>query len=958
MKKIILIFILSIAIYKVFAQDYIIDFEGTGASNSVDEVIVENLDQNTKLLLQGYNILHLSNKVGKNEISINYGQDLKIYPNPTSGNCTVEFQVEASGKTNIEVFNLNGILIGKEQYILNKGKHSFDICGLPPGLYILRIFFKDYSLIGKVLSSGSLGSGIGINFKHCNGDNLANSTLKSTDYDVYMQYNSGERLKFTGSSDNFQTILTEIPTQSKTITFPFYECMDTDGSNYPVVHIGSQLWMAENLKTQRYQNGDPIEVIYDSTEWKEAKFGALSYFENNSGNDNFYNIYNILYNWYSVSDERNIAPKGWRVSTREDWITLSNFLGGEQEAGKKIKDFGTNYWEYSSSEVTNESGFTGLPCGYRYADGNFYSLGQEALWWCNTEYDSDLSDLFGLSIYNDSLINYIVEKSSGLSVRCIKEGFNTSSVVPTLGPPVIDNVTFSSAEVRSNIISDGGATINDRGICWSKSSNPNIDKYKMTNGTGPGSYSNQISGLTEGTTYYVRSFATNSVGTGYGNVISFKTKGTANENNCFTFYSDTNGEQETCLLAKYKIEDKIFNFFGFYYGYDNSWFKINGLSILNSTLNKKTVLSTSEDGQSFYYFDINNNVKDSILIVINDINKRPYFTIYNYNWKTQTGIKILEQFLNDDILKSAYIPDEKKYPIIKTPNGVLNYENKISESTPEDEEWFYKHVKEFGELHPVVEYGNKITLKLDSIRKVATKNIADFCVKAKSLFEGVSENFKFFNFNHNEFQNDVVATYEQSQTQNSIEIQDVKNGVTIPSKEEDEFMDVNVDGKDYHITWESNKGNVHLFHPEAVGSIGISAYGFGIDDIQIGYNYNSDVPTYNSDWVLINVAEGEYEIENECDYNQSKKKYFTAKIVVNDVEYWSPIRFSSLFGTESSCDCLKGNLTIKRDGLYLVGSFNFVAAEPYSCHYNSNSNTSNCDSKINVKGNFRTWIYR
>lgn len=101
--------------------------------------------------------------------------------------------------------------------------------------------------------------------------------------------------------------------------------------------------------------------------------------------------------------------------------------------------------------------------------------------------------------------------------------FTTTVVVPVMTTTTASAVTSSSASSGGNITSDGGASVTARGVCWSTSQNPTIANSKTTNGTGTGSFTSSITGLSPGTTYYVRAYGTNSTGTGYGDQVSFTT---------------------------------------------------------------------------------------------------------------------------------------------------------------------------------------------------------------------------------------------------------------------------------------------------------------------------------------------------------------------------------------------------------------------------------------------------
>jgi len=158
-------------------------------------------------------------------------------------------------------------------------------------------------------------------------------------------------------------------------TLNYGSVTDIDGNVYKTIQIGTQTWMAENLKTTKYRNGDPITYLTDYATWNILNLGAYFWFNNDITNKG---TYGALYNWYAATDSRNIAPAGWHVPTYDELTTLINYLGGTLAAGK-IKETGTNHWP-SPNTGTNETGFTALPGGIR--DGNsFIGIEQTGYWW-------------------------------------------------------------------------------------------------------------------------------------------------------------------------------------------------------------------------------------------------------------------------------------------------------------------------------------------------------------------------------------------------------------------------------------------------------------------------------------------------------------------------------------------------------------------------------------------------
>lgn len=289
--------------------------------------------------------------------------------------------------------------------------------------------------------------------------------------------------------------------------------VDIDGNTYHSVIIGKQTWMVENLKVSKYRNGDVIPFITDNTAWTTQTAGACTNYNNS---DVLASKYGKLYNWYAVADTRNIAPVGWHIAGNGEWDTLLAYLGGGVTAAKKLKESGTVNWQ-SPNTSTNESGFTALPAGQRGSiNGTSVYAGICTYWWISNRDNSNITYLRSLGGENASVDSYNNGgKSGGISVRCLKD------TVPSLATSSITLITDTTATSGGNISDDGGVAISAKGVCWSTSPNPTTNDFKTTEVTG--SFVSSLKGLIPSTTYYVRAYATNSVGTAYGNQISFTT---------------------------------------------------------------------------------------------------------------------------------------------------------------------------------------------------------------------------------------------------------------------------------------------------------------------------------------------------------------------------------------------------------------------------------------------------
>lgn len=194
---------------------------------------------------------------------------------------------------------------------------------------------------------------------------------------------------------------------------------DLDGNIYKTVTIGSQVWMAENLKVIHYRNGDNILALKQMS-WQQTEVGAWCDINDHPGNSE---TFGKLYNGYAVLDSRNIAPEGWHIPSDNEWLILINYLGGLMVAGGKLKDTSI-CWKKPNIGASNESGFAALPGGYRsinmFSDQETYYSGY---WWSCTEHDSNsiyFMYLHNSFAYSTGMTSNIY-KQAGLSVRCVKD---------------------------------------------------------------------------------------------------------------------------------------------------------------------------------------------------------------------------------------------------------------------------------------------------------------------------------------------------------------------------------------------------------------------------------------------------------------------------------------------------------------------------------------------------------
>ena len=189
---------------------------------------------------------------------------------------------------------------------------------------------------------------------------------------------------------------------------------DVDGNSYESIIIGNQVWMTENLKVTHFRNGDSLiaglSIIFG--------LSAYTVYDNDETNAD---TYGYLYNWYAVTDSRNIAPEGWHVPTNDEWQILVDYLGGSSVAGGKLKEAGTTHWYSPNTGATNESGFTALPGGYGNKTGTFNYMGSIANFWSSTFWQIDDAYRRSLHFDDSDVAQSGLTRRHGISIRCVKD---------------------------------------------------------------------------------------------------------------------------------------------------------------------------------------------------------------------------------------------------------------------------------------------------------------------------------------------------------------------------------------------------------------------------------------------------------------------------------------------------------------------------------------------------------
>jgi uncharacterized protein (TIGR02145 family) len=201
--------------------------------------------------------------------------------------------------------------------------------------------------------------------------------------------------------------------------------VDIEGNIYKTTQIGTQIWMAQNLKVSKYRDGTDIQKMTGDFTDGDTIGRYYSY----KGHSNYVSVFGCLYNYYSVVNRSNVCPSGWHIPSDADWTILENYLGGLSVAGGKLKEAGTSHWLSPNLAATNENGFTALPGSYTWSilTPTFSLISECGSWWGLLDNGFRARSIrFDGSNLDNSFESPLNELTSGVigsryfSVRCIK----------------------------------------------------------------------------------------------------------------------------------------------------------------------------------------------------------------------------------------------------------------------------------------------------------------------------------------------------------------------------------------------------------------------------------------------------------------------------------------------------------------------------------------------------------
>ena len=418
MKKSTFFWFLFLAVPALQAQNYLISFTGSGDTTAVSTVKVDNLTSGASVTLNGTDILHLIHSAGISTPEPK-SSAMEIYPNPMADETMLTFIKQESGPTTICLVDLSGKTVYRLNTDLSAGTQYFRISGLKQGMYFVNVSDENHQYSTKLISQDKHQNEPLIEYVSSSGK-ITGQPLKSVGSTIDMLYTNGDLLTYKGMAGQYSTVITDIPTATKTITFDFVQCTDSEGHHYATVRVGNgdrdyQVWMAENLNVgtmikdtiSQTGNGITEKYCYENLESRCDIYGALYQ-------------WGEMMNYDTTSGIQGICPWGWHIPTDAEWTRLTGYFGGDSVAGGKLKETGTAHWASPNTAATNVSGFTALPGGYRYYSGTLF-ITDYAVFWTSSQNSSTDAWYRNLYFNYEYVYRRAYTKENGYSIRCLKD---------------------------------------------------------------------------------------------------------------------------------------------------------------------------------------------------------------------------------------------------------------------------------------------------------------------------------------------------------------------------------------------------------------------------------------------------------------------------------------------------------------------------------------------------------
>lgn len=447
--KAIAFFILWYALrLSAIAQDISVTFTGTGAVTTIDSVKATNLKTNESVTLPGNATLVLTLNTG---ISLNPGLSSSsiAYPNPFTGKTTISAIVDKSQTVVVRIQNLFGQILAQLSTAVKPGENEFELSLNKAGIFFVSLIIDKEPDGSKIICTETNEAKNSIRYI---GSKASQSGLKEFKTGYILAYSTGDIIHFKCTSGIYSSIFTDSPAYSRNYLVKFIGCSDPDGKNYPIVKIGDQFWMAENLSYLPSVN-PPIQHSWIEPCFYVYDYMGVSVIEAKATEN--YTTYGALYNWKAAmngassstsvpSGVKGICPDGWHLPSKSEWQLLWDYLttngfgwyGSGDDVAKALASSSTRWYHsiYADAPGNNDypnngCGFNALPGGVFNFDtwqneGYFENMNATTGFWSTSEYNpppEEYSWDFGLSSGRSYPVIEWLGNIVGLPVRCIKD---------------------------------------------------------------------------------------------------------------------------------------------------------------------------------------------------------------------------------------------------------------------------------------------------------------------------------------------------------------------------------------------------------------------------------------------------------------------------------------------------------------------------------------------------------
>lgn len=433
--------LLVLVIIGVYGQRPTITLTFTADKNGqhvpLSSIRIENLTREVDTMLYAPDtVLVVDYLVGINE-NQHIGSDgfylSQNYPNPLDGHTAIDLFLPETENLRIIVSDMLGRELLNRNYRLETGNHSFTFYPGNESLYFLTARTNRHSQTIKMINQPIVTSPANSTLEY-KGLKSGIDGYKSGNEETNFVYYLGDQLKYAAFADEGERVITDSPTENQSYVFFFggVPCpdaptvTDVDGNVYRTVLIGDQCWMAENLKV-----GTMINANQEMTNNGIIEKYCFNNEVTNCG------IYGGLYQWAEMMNYTNssgaqgICPEGWHLPTDTEWCILEvevdtaitcNIMDWRGiDGGGKLKEEGTTHWYSPNAGATNSSGFTGLPGGIRYNNGNIDYIGFFSSLWSSTENSANYALYRALGYHVATIVRNVYPKDFGFSVRCLRD---------------------------------------------------------------------------------------------------------------------------------------------------------------------------------------------------------------------------------------------------------------------------------------------------------------------------------------------------------------------------------------------------------------------------------------------------------------------------------------------------------------------------------------------------------